>query len=135
MKNFGSVEAYIRHNRQWWEELTSLRGMIRSTDLVETLKWGFPVYTIGGKNVVGLASFKSYVGLWFFQGALLKDTARKLINAQEGRTKAMRQWRLSSLSEIDEKLVKTYLKEAIDNQKAGREVKPEKRKQRLSPSC
>ena len=55
------------------EILIVLREIIRSTELIETLKWGGPVYTLGGKNVVGIGSFKSYVGLWFFQGAFLKD--------------------------------------------------------------
>jgi uncharacterized protein YdeI (YjbR/CyaY-like superfamily) len=39
---------------------------------------------------VGIGGFKSYFGLWFHQGALLTDKAGVLINAQEGRTKALR---------------------------------------------
>lgn len=50
----------------------------------ETNKWSAPVYTSNGKNIVGLGAFKSYTGLWFFQGALLKDEKKLLINAGNG---------------------------------------------------
>ncbi len=67
----------------------------------ETIKWGAPVYTLDYKNIVGLGAFKSYVGLWFFQGALLNDEKKKLINAQEDKTKALRQWRFNSVKKIE----------------------------------
>ena len=78
--------------------------------------------------MVGLGAFKSYVGIWFFQGVFLKDKKKVLVNAQEGKTKAMRQWRFSSEKEIDEKLVLEYLDEAIQNQKDGKEIKPARKK-------
>ena len=59
------------------------------TELLETIKWGVPVYTLNDKNVLGMGAFKSYVGIWFFQGAFLDDPQKKLINAQEGKTKAL----------------------------------------------
>jgi uncharacterized protein YdeI (YjbR/CyaY-like superfamily) len=85
------------------------------------------VYTYDNKNVVGLGAFKSYVGLWFFQGALLKDESEKLVNAQERVTKALRQWRFNSVDEIDDKIVLEYVNEAIKNQKEGNEIKPSKK--------
>jgi uncharacterized protein YdeI (YjbR/CyaY-like superfamily) len=98
--------------------------------MTETVKWGVPVYTFEGKNIVGIAGFKSYAGLWFFQGALLKDKKKKLINAQTGKTKALRQWRFKSVKEIEaeSKTIKQYLEEAILNQKHGKEIKAEKKK-------
>ncbi len=66
------------------------------------------------------------MGLWFFQGALLKDSKKKLVNAQEGITKAQRQMRFNSIEEIHEKLILEYVNEAIKNQKAGKEIKPVK---------
>ena len=80
-----SVDAYIERNPQWAAALKKLRKILNATELEETVKWGGPCYTYEGKNVVGLGSFKSYVGLWFHQGALLKDEAKVLINAQEGK--------------------------------------------------
>jgi uncharacterized protein YdeI (YjbR/CyaY-like superfamily) len=98
--------------------------------MTETIKWGVPVYTFEGKNIVGIAGFKAYVGLWFFQGAMLKDKNKKLINAQDGKTKALRQWRFNSVKEIEaeSKTIKQYLREAILNQKQGKEIKPERKK-------
>ena len=77
-----------------------------------------------GKNVVGIGAFKSYVGLWFYQGALLADSKNVLINAQEGKTKALRQWRSQSKRDIDARLIKAYIKEAIGVQQGGGEIKP-----------
>ena len=128
MKKHKTVDDFINSQNQWKEELITLRNIINSTELLETVKWGMPVYTINGKNVVGIGSFKAYFGIWFYQGVFLKDTDKKLINAQDGVTKGMRQWRMTSAEEIDEKLLLAYLEEAIQNQKDGKEIKPEKKK-------
>ena len=124
MKKFKSVDEFIAHQEYWQEELVTLRDIMLSTDMEEGIKWNFPVYMVNGKNVAGLGAFKSYFGIWFFQGALLEDTKAKLINAQEGKTHAMRQWRFNSSTEIDESLIRLYLEEAIENQRAGRAIQP-----------
>lgn len=127
MKKVNSVEEYIESNAHWVVALTQLRDIIQETELVETLKWSAPVYTINGKNVVGIGAFKNHFGIWFFNGVFLKDEQHVLVNAQEGKTKALRQWRFTSLNDINKPLVLAYIKEAIENQKLGKEIKPEKK--------
>ena len=83
MKGAKTVDEYIDKAEQWQPELTRLREILNSTGLEETVKWGAPCYTHDGKNVVGIAGFKNYFGLWFHQGALLADAEGVLINAQE----------------------------------------------------
>lgn len=122
-----SVDEFIIKNEQWQEELIHLRQLLVSSEMEETVKWGFPVYTVDGKNVVGLGSFKSYFGLWFNQGVFLKDKKKKLINANKAETAGMRQWRFNSFDEMDDDLIKAYIQEAIENQKAGKMIKPQKR--------
>jgi uncharacterized protein YdeI (YjbR/CyaY-like superfamily) len=134
MKSSQTVEAYIAGKTGWQELLTRLRSILLSTGLKEEVKWGGPVYTSGGKNVLGIGAFKSYAGLWFFHGALLKDEQGLLINAQDGKTKAMRQMRFQSVEEMDEKTIRAYVEEAIRHQKLGKEIKPEKNKPLLIPS-
>lgn len=134
MKSYKTVDEYIINAKNGKEILIVLRGLINTTELEETVKWGAPVYTINGKNVVGIASFKSYVGLWFFHGALIKDTANVLINAQKDITKALRQWRFTSIEEINDKLILKYLDEAIQNQKQNKEVKPNRNKPLVIPN-
>lgn len=134
MKRHKTVDDFIQAHPEWAEMLTTLRRLILATEMAETVKWGFPVYTIDGKNVVGLGAFKSYAGLWFFNGAFMADPAGKMVNAQEGKTKGMRQWRFSTADEIDTVLVNSYLQEAIENQKAGKAIKPEKNKPLLIPA-
>lgn len=128
MKRFKSVDEYIENAEQFQAELIRLREILCQTKLVETVKWGAPCYTHDGKMLVGMGSFKSYVGLWFFQGALLSDRDKVLMNAQEGKTKAMRQWRFSSLKDIKARKIKAYVKEAIELQEQGHEIKADRTK-------
>lgn len=129
MKNFKTVDEYILNAPKGREILIVLREIINTTELVETIKWGIPVYTFNNKNVVGLGAFKSYTGIWFYQGVFLKDDTKVLINASEDKTKGLRQWRFTSADEIDDKLVLKYLNEAIRNQKLGKEITPDRNKQ------
>jgi uncharacterized protein YdeI (YjbR/CyaY-like superfamily) len=89
MKRSQTVEDCIKNAANWTEELRRLGTILAKTEMKETVKWGAPVYELGKKNIVGLGAFKSYVGIWFFQGVFLKDEHDVLINAQEGKTKAL----------------------------------------------
>lgn len=126
MKKATSVEEYIEINTHFEHELKILREIINTTELEETLKWSAPTYTLNGKNVVGLGAFKNHFGIWFFQGVFLKDEANLLINAQENKTKALRQMRFESKADINKSAVLKYVKEAIENQKLGKEIKPQR---------
>jgi len=128
MEKNKSAEEYIERKTEWKDALELLRSIMLSTEMKETIKWGSPVYTVNGKNVVGLAAFKSYVGIWFYQGVFLSDKEKLLINAQEGKTKGLRQWRFIAKDEIHRDVVLKYVKEAIQNQKDNKEILPEKSK-------
>ncbi|MFM2214005.1 MAG: hypothetical protein RL427_1268 [Bacteroidota bacterium] len=112
---------------QWAEELSLLRAILQKTELIATKKWGGEIYTLNNKNVVGIGGFKSYFGLWFMNGVFLKDEAKVLVNANEGNTRGLRQWRFTSVEAINEKLLMEYLLEAIANEKAGLSIKPMKK--------
>lgn len=112
---------------KWPEEMHLLKAIIAKTPLVETTKWGGPVYTHNGKNVLGVGGFTNYVALWFFKGVFLKDEAGVLVNANEENTKGLRQWRFSSMDQIDEKLVLQYINEAIAVEEQGLAITPTKK--------
>jgi uncharacterized protein YdeI (YjbR/CyaY-like superfamily) len=112
---------------QWNGELEVLKAIVVKTNLIEEIKWGGPVYTYNGKNVIGIGGFKSYFGIWFFNGVFLKDEKKLLINAQEGTTKSLRQMRFNSIDEIDEKVILHYIKEAIKIEEKGLALKPQKK--------
>ncbi|WP_320814155.1 YdeI/OmpD-associated family protein [Flavobacterium sp.] len=112
---------------QWNNELEVLKEIVNKTNLVEKIKWGGPVYTHLNKNVIGIGGFKSYFGIWFFNGVFLKDKKNILINAQEGTTKSLRQMRFNSINEINEKVVLQYIKEAILIEEKGLAIKPTKK--------
>ena len=118
---------YWNKNHLWETELEVLKDIIIKTELVETTKWGGIVYTFNKRNVIGLGGFKDYFTIWFYNGVFLKDEQKLLINAQEGVTKNLRQWRFTSKDEINEKLILTYIAEAIENEKQGKISKPQKK--------
>ncbi|WCO02655.1 YdeI/OmpD-associated family protein [Psychroserpens ponticola] len=123
MKKVYSVEEYIETNSHFGEALNLLRDIINTTELNESIKWNAPVYDLNGKNVVGLGAFKNHFGIWFFNGVFLKDEHKLLVNAQE-KTKSLRQMRFKTVDNINKNTVLAYVKEAIENQKLGKEIKP-----------
>ncbi|MCF6348626.1 MAG: DUF1801 domain-containing protein [Flavobacteriaceae bacterium] len=125
------VDAYIAKHSNFTKLINEIRKILLSTEFEETIKWGMPTYTINNKNVVGIGAFKSHCGVWFFQGALLKDAHKVLRNAQEGKTQTMRQWRFTNDSKVDKKLLLTYIKEAITNEKKNLRIKPIRTKKPL----
>ncbi len=111
---------------KWQAEIAELRRVLASLPLKEERKWGKPTYTVDGKNVVILQPFKEYFGLGFFQGALLKD--RKKLLVQLGQVQAGRVMKFTSAKEIKAKAatIKTYVREAIAVEKAGLRIEPKK---------
>lgn len=118
-------------NSIWQEELFRLKEIIDKSELIETTKWGIPVYTHNDKNIVGVAGFKSYFGLWFYNGVFLEDQSNKLINANKENTKSLRQWRFFSEDDIEEELILKYIKEAIEIEKKGLKIKPQRTKTKV----
>ncbi|NNC44974.1 MAG: hypothetical protein HKN99_03745 [Winogradskyella sp.] len=129
MKKVNSVEEYIELNSHFSEALTTLRALILSTELNESIKWNAPVYDLNGKNVVGLGAFKHHFGIWFFNGVFLKDEQKLLVAAQD-KTKGLRQMRFTSADDVNPAAVLQYVKEAIENQKLGKEIKITRTKKR-----
>jgi uncharacterized protein YdeI (YjbR/CyaY-like superfamily) len=121
------VDQYLDEKANDWQRpiLQMLRQCILDCGLNEEIKWGAPSYNHHG-NVLGLAAFKNHCGLWFHEGGLLRDHANVLINAQEGKTSGMRQWRFVEGDKVDEELVKEYVREAALNMEKG--IKTPKKK-------
>lgn len=117
------VDFYFRKAQKWQEEMEQLRMIVLDCGLAEELKWGAPCYTFQGGNVVLIHAFKEYCALLFVKGALLYDTDGILIQQTEN-VQAARQIRFTSLREIIEmeSIVKTYIYEAVEVEKAGLEV-------------
>ena len=116
------VDIYLNNTPKWREELEVLRMIILDCNLVEELKWSIPVYTFQKKNIVGINSLKESVALAFFKGALLSDTESILL--QPGKVQAARWVKFTSVKEIVklEPILKAYIFEAIEVEKAGLKV-------------
>ena len=120
------VDIFLRKAKSWREESERLRTILLACPLTEELKWGDPCYTFQGKNIVLIGGFKEYCALLFFKGALLSDSQGILV--APGKTQAGRQIRFTSLRQIAsmETILKTYIDEAIEVEKAGLKVKLKK---------
>ena len=121
-KKIYSVEQYIEVNAHFKDALDILRELISTTDLDEDIKWSAPTYSLNGKNVLSIGAFKKHFCIWFFNGVFLIDKNNLLVTAQE-KTKALRQMRFETIADINKPIVLSYIKEAIENQKLGKELK------------
>jgi uncharacterized protein YdeI (YjbR/CyaY-like superfamily) len=117
------VDTFIGKARQWQEEFSELRRIILDCQLTEEFKWGKPCYTFEGNNIVLIHGFKKYCALLFMKGALIKDPVGILVQQTEN-VQAARQIRFTDLDEIVEMeaVIKAYVNEAIEVEKAGLEV-------------
>jgi uncharacterized protein YdeI (YjbR/CyaY-like superfamily) len=124
------VDVYLSKAKKWLVELKKLRMIILDCPLAEELKWGVPCYTFQKSNIVLIHVFKEYCALLFFKGALLKDTHGVLIQQTEN-VQAARQIRFTNVREIVElePVLKAYIYEAIEVEKAGLKVSFKKTKE------
>lgn len=118
------VDSVLRKATKWQDEFEALRTIALDCQLTEELKWRQPCYAFGGKNVVLIHGFKEYCALLFFKGALLKDPKGILIQQTEN-VQAARQIRFTNVREIVKMkpILKAYIREAIEAEKAGLKVK------------
>jgi uncharacterized protein YdeI (YjbR/CyaY-like superfamily) len=129
------VDFYFNKVKKWQEEIEKLRTIVLDCGLNEELKWGVPCYTCATadkqkSNIVLIHVFKEYCALLFFKGALLKDAKGILIQQTEN-VQAARQIRFTNVKEIVkmERVLKTYIYEAIEIEKAGLQVNLKKTKE------
>ncbi len=117
------VDEFISKAKKWQKEFEKLRSIVHHDELSEELKWGCPCYTYQNNNVVLIHGFKEYCALLFFKGALLQDSNGILIRQTEN-VQASRQIRFTDLHEIveKEKVLKSYINEAIELEKTGKKV-------------
>ncbi len=118
------VDGFLSRTEKWREETRALRAIALDCGLTEELKWGKPCYAFRGKNIVIIQGFKEYCALMFFKGALLHDTEGILVKISEN-TQAGRQIRFTDVREITKAaaIIKAYILEAVEAEKAGLEVK------------
>ena len=118
------VDFFFNKAKKWQEEFEKLRMIILDCGLTEELKWGVPCYTFEKGNIVLIHGFKEYCALLFFKGALLKD-ARGILIQQTENVQAARQIRFTNVREIVKMkpILKAYIHEAIEVEKAGLKVK------------
>jgi uncharacterized protein YdeI (YjbR/CyaY-like superfamily) len=116
----------MAYRERWASEIAAMRRVLAGLAMTEECKWGSPTYTVDGKNVVIIQGFKEYFALGFFQGALLKDPKKLLV--QLGQVHAGRVMKFTSVKEIATKAttIKAYVREAIAVEKAGLRMTPKK---------
>jgi uncharacterized protein YdeI (YjbR/CyaY-like superfamily) len=116
----------MAYRERWQAEIAEMRRVLADFAMKEECKWGKPTYTVDGKNIVIIQGFKEYFGLGFFQGALLKDAKKVLV--QLGQVHAGRVMKFTRVKDITAKtaIIKAYVREAIAVEKAG--LRMEKKK-------
>jgi uncharacterized protein YdeI (YjbR/CyaY-like superfamily) len=117
------VTAVLSKQETWGAELAKLRALLPGTELTEELKWGWPCYSLEGKNVALIHAFKDYCAILFFKGALLADPEGVLIQ-QTPNVQSARQMRFTSVAEVTRraKTIRAYMRGAIEIERAGKKV-------------
>ncbi|WP_232335703.1 YdeI/OmpD-associated family protein [Mucilaginibacter arboris] len=128
------VDFYFSKAKNWQEELEQLRMIVLDCGLNEELKWGCPCYTFQKKNIVVIHVFKEYCAFLFFKGAFLKDPSGILIQQTEN-VQSARQVRFTNVKEIVDMgpILKAYIYEAIEVEKAGLKVDFKKNTELIFP--
>jgi uncharacterized protein YdeI (YjbR/CyaY-like superfamily) len=118
------VDGFISKAKKWRKEFKKLRTIVLDCGLTEELKWYQPCYTLQKSIVLLISGFKEYCALAFFKGSLLKD-AKGILVAPGENSQAVRQIRFTNVRDIVamEPVLKAYIREAIEVQKAGLKVK------------
>ncbi len=121
------VDAFIGDAKKWPQEVKRLRAILLDSELTEEFKWNQPCYTFQGKNVVVIGELKESCALAFFKGALLKDIHGVLTRPGQ-HSQSTRWFKFASVGEIAEmkSVLKAYIREAIEVEKAGLKVKLKK---------
>jgi len=128
------VDEFLSKAKKWKEEYETLRNIVLDCELTEEFKWMNPCYTFEKKNIVLIHGFKEYCALLFPKGALLQDAHGVLIQQTEN-VQGARQIRFTNVQEIVEKeaILKAYIYEAIEVEKAGLKVKVKKPEELILP--
>ncbi|MEY2196661.1 YdeI family protein [Neobacillus sp. BF23-41] len=128
------VDEFLSKAKKWKEEYEKLRNILLDCELTEEFKWMHPCYTFEKKNIVLIHGFKEYCALLFHKGALLKDAQGVLIQQTEN-VQAARQIRFTNVQEIVEmeSILKAYIYDAIEVEKAGLEVNFKKNTEFIIP--
>ncbi|MEK4011765.1 YdeI/OmpD-associated family protein [Peribacillus sp. FSL M8-0224] len=128
------VDEFLGKAKKWKEEFETLRNIVLDCELTEEFKWMHPCYTFENKNIVLIHGFKEYCALLFHKGALLQDAHGLLIQQTEN-VQGARQIRFTNVQEIvaTESILKAYIHEAIEVEKAGLEVEFKKNEEFIIP--
>jgi len=128
------VDFFFSKSEKWQEELEKLRMIILDCQITEELKWGVPCYTFQKSNIVLIHEFKEYCAILFIKGVLLHDVHGLLIQQTEN-VQAARQIRFTNVREIVElePILKAYIHEAIEVEKAGLKVNYKKATEFIIP--
>lgn len=128
------VDEFLTKAKKWKEEYETLRKIVLDCELTEDFKWMNPCYTFEKKNIVLIHGFKEYCALLFPKGSLLQDSHGILIQQTEN-VQGARQIRFTNVQEIVEKeaVLKAYIYEAIEVEKAGLKVKVKKHEELIIP--
>lgn len=121
------VNEYFGRLSSWEEELKLLREIILDCLLIEEFKWRNPCYTFQNNNILIIGGFKEHCFISFLKGVLLQDEDQLLVQPGEN-SQSVRMFKFKSLQEIKShaSIIKTYIAEALEIEKAGLKVEMKK---------
>jgi uncharacterized protein YdeI (YjbR/CyaY-like superfamily) len=117
------IDRFVAGMDSWREAFERLRPIIQGCGLDEAMKWGWPCYSLDGRNVCLIHGFKEYCAILIVKGALLDDPAGILVQQTEN-VQSARQIRFTSAEQIAgmANVIADYVQRAIAVEKSGAKV-------------
>jgi uncharacterized protein YdeI (YjbR/CyaY-like superfamily) len=126
-ERFATADCSIQ---QWKSGLLTLREILTDLPLLETVKWGHPVYMHSNRNIAIIGALRGDYRLSFFNAALMQDP-EGVLEKQGANTRYPDMMRFKDNTQVQrmEKTIRAYLEEAIGYAKDG--IKPPKEERQL----
>ncbi len=123
------IDAYIDKSEEFAQPiLHHLRKLVHEAcpEVVEKMKWSFPVFEYKGRILCNMAAFKKHCSFGFWLANSMSDPL-KILEAEEGRTGMGQLGKIQRLDDLpDDNILISYIHEAMQLTDSG--AKLERRK-------
>ena len=121
------LDRFFTRDKPWRRELRALRHAMLDGPVEEDLRWRQPCYRAHDGNIAIVSAMKDGAFVSFLKGALLTDP-KGVLEAPGPNSRSARMLKVTSVAEVDAlaDTIRAYIREAVENEKAGRKVEFEK---------
>jgi uncharacterized protein YdeI (YjbR/CyaY-like superfamily) len=120
-----TVDRYLARSKKWPDAAREVRDVLLTCGLEESIKWGKPCYSDGGKHIAIIQEMNDFLAVMFFKGVLLADPEQILV-LQGPNSRSAKRIEFTSVAQVKQlaATVRSYVAEAIEIERSGQTVGP-----------